>query len=57
MSEHYISKPDKWRMMRIPFTPYYLCRHPDTKLWVLAEKEFNFIHKWNKNSDYSFRLL
>jgi len=57
MSEHYISEPDKWRMIHIPFTPYYLCRDPNTKLWVLAEKGFNFIRKWNKNSDYAFRLL
>uniref|UniRef100_A0A6M3Y3Z6 Uncharacterized protein n=1 Tax=viral metagenome TaxID=1070528 RepID=A0A6M3Y3Z6_9ZZZZ len=59
MSEAYISEPDKWKMMHIPFTPYYLCRDPDMKLWVLAEKELT---NWNAifggvRPIYSYRLL
>ena len=59
MSEAYISEPDKWKIIHIPFTPYYLCRDPDTKLWVLAEKEPT---NWDDplggvRPIYSYRLL
>jgi len=64
MGEAYIAKPDKWRMIHIPFTPYFLCQDPDMKLWHLAEKELAVT--WNgpfSGNDYtlkhpySYRLL
>jgi len=53
MGESYIDEPDKWRMIHIPLTPYWLCRHPETRLWHVAEKELSHNESW----PYEFRLV
>ena len=60
MSEAYISEPHKWKMIHVPFTPYFLCRDPEIRLWVLAEKELTT--DWHDVLGdpcpiYSYRLL
>jgi len=61
MSEHYISEPDKWKIIHIPFTPYFLCRDPEIRLWVLAEKELTTewydVFPTGNRPIYSYRLL
>jgi len=54
----YIAEPNKWKMIHIPLTPYFLARDPDNKLWYIVEKELNhndglFI----SNDSYRYRFL
>ena len=40
VAQYYISEPDKWKKVHIPFTAYFLAQDPDTKFWHIVEKEF-----------------
>jgi hypothetical protein len=39
MSRYYVIAPHLWKMIHIPFTPYFWARDPNSKLWCLVEKE------------------
>ena len=53
MSELYISEPGEWKMFHIPFTPYFLAKDPETRLWNLVEKELSHSDIF----DYHYRYL
>jgi len=56
MGESYIDEPDKWRKIHIPLTPYWLCRHPETRLWHVAEKELTVAwHGPFSDNDYTLK--
>lgn len=58
MAQYFLSKPEEWKMRHIPFTPYYLARDPETRLWRLVEKQiFSGQYRWGEPPVYGYRIL
>ena len=35
----HVVEPEKWKMVHIPFTPYFFVKSPFDGLWRIVEKE------------------